>query len=93
MGSPFASAVALPGSSALVQAAADRTTRSVCGVATCGSAEPSDVHREVTRMWFSVTVPVLSVQITVVEPSVSTALRRLTTAPRPANTWTFQPSF
>ncbi|WP_329241620.1 hypothetical protein OG223_02450 [Streptomyces sp. NBC_01478] len=44
-------------------------------------------------MWFSVTVPVLSVQITVVEPSVSTALRRLTTAPRPANTWTFQPSF
>ena len=38
----------------------------------------------VTRMRFSVSVPVLSVQITSVEPSVSTALSRLTTAPRRA---------
>ena len=34
-----------------------------------------------TRIRFSVSVPVLSVQITVVEPSVSTALSRLTSAP------------
>ena len=34
---------------------------------------------------FSVRVPVLSVQITSVEPSVSTALRRLTSAPRRAS--------
>jgi hypothetical protein len=39
----------------------------------------------VTAIWFSVSVPVLSVQITTVEPSVSTALSRLTTAPRRAN--------
>ena len=43
------------------------------------------VHTAVTRMRFSVSVPVLSVQITSVEPSVSTALRRLTTAPRRAS--------
>ena len=36
-------------------------------------------------MRFSVRVPVLSVQITSVEPSVSTALRRLTSAPRRAS--------
>ena len=35
-------------------------------------------------MRFSVSVPVLSVQMTVVEPSVSTALRRFTSAPRRA---------
>ena len=40
------------------------------------------VQTAVTRMRFSVSVPVLSVQITSVEPSVSTALRRFTTAPR-----------
>ena len=39
-------------------------------------------------MRFSVSVPVLSVQITSVEPSVSTALRRLTSAPRRASTLT-----
>ena len=39
----------------------------------------------VTRMRFSVSVPVLSVQITVVEPSVSTADRRLTSARRRAS--------
>ena len=36
----------------------------------------------VTVIRFSVSVPVLSVQITLVEPSVSTALSRLITAPR-----------
>ena len=36
----------------------------------------------VTRIRFSVRVPVLSVQITLVEPSVSIALNRFTTAPR-----------
>ena len=45
---------------------------SVCGA----------VQIAVTCIRFSVSVPVLSVQITFVEPSVSTALRRLTTAPR-----------
>ena len=39
-------------------------------------------------MRFSVSVPVLSVQITSVEPSVSTALRRLTSAPRRASSRT-----
>src|SRR5450631_465913 len=38
-----------------------------------------------TRIRFSVSVPVLSVQITSVEPSVSTALSRFTSAPRRAN--------
>ena len=38
----------------------------------------------VTNMRFSVRVPVLSQQITVVEPSVSTALSRFTNAPRDA---------
>ncbi|GAA1222278.1 hypothetical protein GCM10009665_10640 [Kitasatospora nipponensis] len=38
----------------------------------------------VTRIRFSVSVPVLSVQTTLVEPSVSTAESRFTTAPRRA---------
>ena len=42
-------------------------------------------HQRVTRIEFWVRVPVLSVQITVVEPSVSTAESRLTTAPRRAS--------
>ena len=41
-----------------------------------------------TSIRFSVSVPVLSVQITFVEPSVSTALSRLTTAPRPTSSRT-----
>ncbi len=41
-----------------------------------------------TRIRFSVNVPVLSVQITSVEPRVSTALSRLTTAPRRASSRT-----
>ncbi len=36
-------------------------------------------------MWFAVSVPVLSVQMTVVDPSASTALNRFTTAPRRAS--------
>ena len=45
------------------------------------ASEPAPLQTAVTRMRFSVSVPVLSVQITSVEPSVSTALRRFTTAP------------
>ena len=45
---------------------------------------PSGVHTVVTRIRFSVRVPVLSVQITEVDPRVSTALSRLTRAPRRA---------
>ncbi len=45
------------------------------------SISSTGVHTETARMRFSVSVPVLSVQITSVEPSVSTALKRLTTAP------------
>ena len=52
------------------------------------STAPAAVQMLVTRMRFSVRVPVLSVQITVVEPSVSTALSRLTSAPRRASTRT-----
>ena len=47
-------------------------------------ASPSGVHMVVTRIRFSVRVPVLSVQITEVDPRVSTALSRLTRAPRRA---------
>jgi integrase len=43
------------------------------------------VHTITGRIRFSVRVPVLSVQITSVVPSVSTALSRLTTAPRLAS--------
>ena len=43
------------------------------------------VQTAVGRMRFSVSVPVLSVQITSVVPSVSTALSRLTSAPRRAS--------
>ncbi len=42
---------------------------------------PAAVHNVCARIRFSVSVPVLSVQITSVDPSVSTALRRLTNAP------------
>ncbi len=45
-----------------------------------GSRRPG-VQTATGRIRFSVSVPVLSVQITSVDPSVSTALRRLTTAP------------
>ena len=45
---------------------------------------PSGVQTVVTRIRFSVSVPVLSVQITAVEPRVSTADSRLTRAPRRA---------
>ena len=45
------------------------------------SSSPPGSQIRVARIRFSVSVPVLSVQITSVEPSVSTALRRLTTAP------------
>ena len=50
-----------------------------------GRRRPAVVQTATTRMRFSVSVPVLSVQITVVEPSVSTALSRLTSAPRRAS--------
>jgi len=52
------------------------------------STLPAEVHNALGLMWFSVNVPVLSVQITSVEPSVSTAERRLTTAPRRARSRT-----
>ena len=45
------------------------------------STAPAEVQMPVTRIRFSVRVPVLSVQITVVEPNVSTALSRLTKRP------------
>ena len=50
-----------------------------------GRARRAASRRCTARIRFSVSVPVLSVQITVVEPSVSTALRRLTSAPRRAS--------
>ena len=53
-----------------------------------GRRPPPRSRIVVTRIRFSVSVPVLSVQITVVEPSVSTALSRLTTAPRRASSRT-----
>ena len=51
-------------------------------------ARPAGVQTRTARMRFSVRVPVLSVQITLVEPSVSTALSRLTSAPRRASSRT-----
>ena len=45
------------------------------------SRTPSDVQPWVTRIRFRVNVPVLSVQITLVEPSVSTAEIRFTRTP------------
>ena len=50
--------------------------------------EPAAVHTPATSIRFCVNVPVLSVQMTVVDPRVSTAERRLTTAPRRARSWT-----
>ena len=52
------------------------------------SYEPAAVQIVVTCMSFWVSVPVLSVQITVVEPSVSTAERRFTIALRLARSRT-----
>ena len=49
------------------------------------ASRPPSVQAATGLMRFSVSVPVLSVQITSVEPSVSTALRRLTSAPRRAS--------
>ena len=48
------------------------------------STSPTGVQMRTARILFSVSVPVLSVQMTVVDPRVSTALRRLTSAPRRA---------
>ena len=48
------------------------------------SPTPSAGRRAATRIWFSVSVPVLSVQMTVVSPSVSIAASRRTIAPRRA---------
>ncbi len=76
-----------PSSSAVLQAATRRSRASArpaagrsAGRRPAGS--PSGVQSAAARIRFSVSVPVLSVQMTVVEPSVSTALSRLTTAPR-----------
>ena len=52
------------------------------------STSPPGSQTVVTRILFSVSVPVLSVQITVVDPNVSSAERRLTTAPRRARSRT-----
>ncbi len=49
------------------------------------SSSPSGVQTRLGRIRFSVSVPVLSVQITEAEPSVSTALSRFTSAPRRAS--------
>ena len=54
-------------------------------VACSRSSSPAAVQTRTARIRFSVSVPVLSVQMTVVEPSVSTALSRLTSAPRRAS--------
>ena len=82
---------ARPGSSsAVLQDAAARPRSARTGFAATAaptslspsrSTSPSGVQIRIARIRFSVSVPVLSVQITVVEPSVSTALRRLTRAP------------
>ncbi len=52
------------------------------------SSRPSGRTSAVTVISFRVSVPVLSLQMTVVEPSVSTADSRRTTAPRRAMRWT-----
>ena len=49
------------------------------------STSPSGVQTRTGRIRFSVSVPVLSVQMTVVEPRVSSAESRLTRAPRRAS--------
>jgi hypothetical protein len=46
------------------------------GGSSSSERSPSSVQTAAARMRFSVSVPVLSVQMTVVEPSVSTAERR-----------------
>ncbi len=86
---PFCSSV----SSAVEQAAIARPRNPSTGFAETAastsrlpsrSSSPSGVQTRTARIRFSVSVPVLSVQITVVEPSVSTALKRFTSAPRRA---------
>ena len=81
-------------SSALVHdAIAYASSRTVSfAAATCdGSAQdsrstsPESDQIRVARIWFSVSVPVLSVQMTAADPRVSTALSRLTSAPRRAS--------
>ncbi len=74
---------------ALLQATSARASwamtgrlRAAAGVNASTASSPVDVATATARMRFSVRVPVLSVQITVVEPSVSTADRRFTIAPR-----------
>ena len=49
--------------------------------AVAGDELAPPAHARSTSMRFSVSVPVLSVQMTVVAPRVSTALRRFTSAP------------
>jgi len=75
------------GASAVVHAAAVEASIRARGsslAAVMSSSAPSS-QRRVARIRFSVSVPVLSAQITVTEPSVSTADSRLTTAPRRAS--------
>ena len=51
------------------------------------SADPTGIHTSTTVISLRVSVPVLSVQMNVVEPSVSTASRWRTSAWRPAMRW------
>src|SRR5581483_3194034 len=74
VGSPVAAWVPSASSAVLHSAAAAASV----------SWSPSGLHAIVTCILFCVSVPVLSVQMTDVEPSVSTADRRLTRAPRRA---------
>src|SRR5271156_1676991 len=92
VGSPAGSAFAL--SRALLQLAAIRPNActddgaALPNTATLPSSRSirfTGTHAATGIIRFSVNVPVLSVQITSVEPNVSTAERRLTSAPRPAN--------
>ena len=78
------------GSCAVVQIAAVQASDRAKGSSTDPprSNSLSGSHSRLTRMRFSVSVPVLSVQITVVDPRVSTAASRLTTAPRCASSRT-----
>ena len=85
VGSPR-SAAAPPevASSALLHAASAAASAAATGeLPATVSADPSPagVHTRSTRIRLSVSVPVLSVQMTVVDPSVSTAESRLTSAP------------
>ena len=92
VGSPAGALVPFAASSAELQANTTWASRYVPAAAgraaipsgVSRSASPAGVHTLVTCILFWVSVPVLSVQMTEVDPRVSTADSRLTRAPRRA---------